>query len=80
MTLAGSEAARILIADDEAPARARLRDLLDDCRDRFPLVIVDEARNGREALEVVNREKIGVWGGYTARERRRLVRQRRRAG
>jgi WhiB family redox-sensing transcriptional regulator len=28
---------------------------------------------------VVNREKIGVWGGYTARERRRLVRQRRRA-
>ena len=25
------------------------------------------------------REKIGVWGGYTARERRRLVRQRRRA-
>ena len=29
---------------------------------------------------IVNREKIGVWGGYTARERRRLVRQRRRAG
>ena len=28
---------------------------------------------------IVNREKIGVWGGYTARERRRLVRQRRRA-
>ena len=26
------------------------------------------------------REKVGVWGGYTARERRRLVRQRRRAG
>ena len=28
---------------------------------------------------ITNREKIGVWGGYTARERRRLVRQRRRA-
>ncbi len=28
---------------------------------------------------VASREKIGVWGGYTARERRRLVRQRRRA-
>ena len=27
---------------------------------------------------IVNREKIGVWGGYTARERRRLVRQLRR--
>ena len=25
------------------------------------------------------REKLGVWGGYTARERRRIVRQRRRA-
>jgi WhiB family redox-sensing transcriptional regulator len=25
------------------------------------------------------REKAGVWGGYTARERRRLIRQRRRA-
>jgi WhiB family transcriptional regulator, redox-sensing transcriptional regulator len=28
---------------------------------------------------ITNREKIGVWGGYTARERRRLVRQRRRS-
>ena len=27
---------------------------------------------------ITAREKIGVWGGYTARERRRLVRQRRR--
>jgi WhiB family transcriptional regulator, redox-sensing transcriptional regulator len=28
---------------------------------------------------ITAREKAGVWGGYTARERRRLVRQRRRA-
>jgi len=28
---------------------------------------------------ITAREKLGVWGGYTARERRRLVRQRRRA-
>jgi two-component system response regulator AlgR len=60
MTLAQSEVPRILIADDEAPARARLRDLLDECRDRFPLAIVDEARNGREALEVLNREKVDI--------------------
>jgi len=60
MTLAQSEVPRILIADDEAPARARLRDLLDECRERFPLTIVDEARNGREALEVLNREKVDV--------------------
>ena len=52
MTLAGAETPRLLIADDEAPARARLRDLLDECREAFPLVIVDEARNGREVLEV----------------------------
>jgi two-component system response regulator AlgR len=60
MTLAQSEVPRILIADDEAPARARLRDLLDECRERFPLAIVDEARNGREALDVLNREKVDV--------------------
>ena len=60
MTLAQVEVPRILIADDEAPARQRLRDLLDECRERFPLAIVDEARNGREALEVLNREKVDV--------------------
>jgi two-component system, LytTR family, response regulator AlgR len=60
MTLAGSDTPRILIADDEAPARARLRDLLDECREQFPLAIVDEARNGREVLEVLNREKVDI--------------------
>jgi two-component system response regulator AlgR len=60
MSLAATDAARILIADDEAPARSRLRDLLDDCRERFPLVIVDEARNGREALDVVTRQKVDI--------------------
>jgi two-component system, LytTR family, response regulator AlgR len=58
--LGDSDVARILIADDEAPARQRLRDLLDDCRDRFALAIVDEAKNGREALEVINREKVDI--------------------
>ncbi len=60
MSFARSEVPRILIADDEAPARARLRDLLDECRESFPLVIVDEARNGREALDVINREKVDI--------------------
>ncbi len=58
--LLASDVARILIADDEAPARARLRDLLDECRESFALAIVDEARNGREVLEVLNREKIDI--------------------
>ena len=60
MTLANNEVPRILIADDEAPARQRLRDLLDECRERFPLAIVDEARNGREVLDVLNREKVDI--------------------
>lgn len=55
-----AEVARILIADDEAPARARLRDLLEECRARFPLEIADEARTGREALDVVSREKVDI--------------------
>jgi two-component system response regulator AlgR len=58
--LVEADVPRILIADDEAPARARLRDLLDECRESFPLAIVDEARNGREALEVLNREKVDI--------------------
>ncbi len=60
MTLADSDVPRLVIADDEAPARARLRDLLDDCRESFPLVIVDEARTGREVLQILNREKVDV--------------------
>ena len=60
MSLATPEVPRILIADDEAPARQRLRDLLDDCRETFPLAIVDEARTGREALGVLEREKVDV--------------------
>ncbi|MEO5694162.1 MAG: LytTR family DNA-binding domain-containing protein [Usitatibacter sp.] len=60
MSVAGADAPKILIADDEAPARSRLRDLLVDCAETFPLVVVDEARNGREALAIVNREKIDI--------------------
>jgi len=60
MSLADKEIARVLIADDEAPARSRLRDLLDDCRAEFPLALVDEARNGREVLDVLNREKLDI--------------------
>ncbi len=44
---------RVLIVDDEAPARRRLRELLDDCAAVLPLSIVGEAGNGREALELL---------------------------
>ena len=45
---------RILIVDDEAPARRRLRQLLDDCGEVLPLAIVGEAGTGREALELLH--------------------------
>ena len=41
----------ILIADDEAPARNRLRDLLTDIGN---IHIAAEAKNGREALQLAN--------------------------
>jgi two-component system, LytTR family, response regulator AlgR len=44
-------ALRVVVADDEAPARARLRELLDDCAQTLPLVLVAEAANGHELLE-----------------------------
>jgi two-component system, LytTR family, response regulator AlgR len=45
---------RILIVDDEAPARRRLRQLLDDCAEVLPLVIVGEAATGTEALDLLH--------------------------
>jgi len=62
MTLLSSDAsvARILIIDDEAPARKRLSDLLDDCRAVFPLTIVDEAANGLEGIEAINRGGVDI--------------------
>ena len=53
-------AAKILIIDDEAPARRRLRDLLDDCREQFPLIIADEAANGMEAIDIINQGGIDI--------------------
>ena len=52
--------AQILIVDDEPPARARLRDLLDDCRELFPLLIADEAANGVEAIERISEGGIDI--------------------
>ena len=44
---------RVLIVDDEAPARRRLRDVLDDCSDAMPIAVVGEAVGGREAVEML---------------------------
>ena len=45
---------RVLIVDDEAPSRRRLRELLDDCAGAMPLAVVGEAANGREAMEILH--------------------------
>jgi len=44
---------RIFIADDEAPARARLKELLQDIAGEVPSEVVGEARHGLEAIELV---------------------------
>lgn len=43
---------RLLLVDDELPARRRLKELLDDLRERVGLEVVAEAANGREALDL----------------------------
>lgn len=48
---------RLLIVDDEAPARRRLREVLEDCGRELALQIVGEADNGMDALEHVQREQ-----------------------
>jgi two-component system response regulator AlgR len=49
---------RILIVDDEKPARNRLREVLSDIAPAQPLVITGEAANGIEALGIL--EQGGV--------------------
>jgi len=41
---------RILIVDDEAPARTRMRELLQDIAHELPVVVLGEAENGVTAL------------------------------
>jgi two-component system response regulator AlgR len=44
---------RIFIADDEAPARERLKELLHDIAAELPTEVVGEARHGLEAIELL---------------------------
>ena len=42
---------RVFLADDESPARERLKELLQDIAAEVPTAVAGEARNGVEALE-----------------------------
>jgi two-component system response regulator AlgR len=53
MTEAGERPLRIVIVDDEAPARSRMRDLLADCASHLPLTIEGEADSGRAVLALL---------------------------
>jgi two-component system response regulator AlgR len=46
---------KILIVDDEPPARARMGQLLADCAVQLPLSVVGQAKGGLEALELADR-------------------------
>jgi two-component system response regulator AlgR len=48
-----SDPLQIIIVDDEAPARARLKDLLADCAAEIALEVVGEAATARTALDVL---------------------------
>jgi two-component system response regulator AlgR len=56
----GEKMLRVAIVDDEAPARSRMRDLLDECAPELPLTVVGEAANGRAALDLLAREPADV--------------------
>ena len=49
---------RVLIVDDEAPARHRLRDVLTDCADQLAVEVVGEAGSGLEALSQVQNQPV----------------------
>ena len=42
---------RIFIADDEAPARARLKEILSDIHGELPTTVVGESATGLEVID-----------------------------
>ena len=51
---------RLLIVDDEAPARRRLREVLADCAERLAVEIVGEATHGQEAIQQVQQHVVDI--------------------
>jgi two-component system, LytTR family, response regulator AlgR len=51
---------KILVVDDELPARRRLRELVADLTDRLALEVVGEAANGRQAIELAGMQQPDV--------------------
>ena len=51
---------KVLVVDDEAPARRRLQELLADLSERVGLEVVAQAANGREALALASAHQPDV--------------------
>jgi two-component system, LytTR family, response regulator AlgR len=51
---------RVLLVDDEAPARTRLRNLLDDIAEQVPTQVVAEAGDGVDALQKIDGIEVDV--------------------
>ena len=51
---------RVAITDDEAPARSRIRDLLEDCAASMALEVAGEASDGRELIELLQTTPVDV--------------------
>jgi two-component system response regulator AlgR len=51
---------RVLVVDDEAPARARMKSLLADLASELPNRLAGEAANGVEALALLESEPVDV--------------------
>jgi two-component system response regulator AlgR len=49
-----TQALRVLIVDDEAPARNRICDLVADCAQQLPVEVAGQAENGRVAIEMLS--------------------------
>jgi len=54
------QALKVVITDDETPARSRVRDLLEDCASSFPIELVGEAASGRELLALLAKTPADV--------------------
>ena len=54
------QALRVVVVDDEAPARSRLRDLLEDCAASMALEVVGDAPNGRALLDLLEHTEADV--------------------
>ncbi|MGA7181588.1 MAG: LytTR family DNA-binding domain-containing protein [Thiobacillaceae bacterium] len=49
---------RLLLVDDEAPARHRLREVLSDCADSLPFQVIGETDNGLDAISLLQRQLV----------------------